>query len=139
MIFSAETLQLILQYGGLGSHQVLGLPVAQFFIIRQVSQPAIPYHRYFQLGEVFLPHQEQLLPLESQKLVILLSGPRELPHWQPDDSSVMDYYDLKGLLENLLSGLREYNWKAPREPKHYNHLSGSLSIPVMNVWFYPRG
>jgi phenylalanyl-tRNA synthetase beta chain len=60
---------------------------------------------FFELGEVFLPQQDQMLPLELQKLVILLSGPRELLHWQPDDSSEMDFYDLKGLLETLLISL----------------------------------
>jgi phenylalanyl-tRNA synthetase beta chain len=60
---------------------------------------------FFELGEVFLPLQDQLLPLELQKLVILISGPREHHHWQPGDSTAMDFYDLKGLLEKLLGGL----------------------------------
>lgn len=60
---------------------------------------------FFELGEVFFPQPGQMLPLELQKLAVLLSGPRIQVHWQPGDSSNMDFYDLKGLLENLLRGL----------------------------------
>jgi phenylalanyl-tRNA synthetase beta chain len=60
---------------------------------------------FFEIGEVFFPQKDQMLPEELLKLVVLLSGPRENHHWQPGDSSVMDFYELKGLLENLLAGL----------------------------------
>jgi phenylalanyl-tRNA synthetase beta chain len=60
---------------------------------------------FFEVGEVFLPEEGQDLPLESRKLAILLSGPRSLLHWQASDDSVMDFYDMKGILENLLVGL----------------------------------
>lgn len=59
----------------------------------------------FELGEVFLPEKGQDLPQEPRKLAILLSGPRAHLHWQASDESVMDFYDLKGILENLLDGL----------------------------------
>jgi phenylalanyl-tRNA synthetase beta chain len=61
---------------------------------------------FFELGEVFFPQPDQMLPLEQLKLVILLGGVREQTYWQPGDSSVMDFYDLKGLVEILLSGLK---------------------------------
>jgi phenylalanyl-tRNA synthetase beta chain len=60
---------------------------------------------FFEVGEVFHPEEGQDLPKEPRKLAILLSGPRSLLHWQASDDSVMDFYDMKGILENLLVGL----------------------------------
>jgi phenylalanyl-tRNA synthetase beta chain len=59
----------------------------------------------FELGEIFLPQKDETLPSEIQKLVILMGGPRDVVHWQPGDDSVMNFYDLKGLLENLIGEL----------------------------------
>jgi phenylalanyl-tRNA synthetase beta chain len=36
---------------------------------------------------------------------LALSGPRSLPGWQPADTTVMDFYDLKGVVQGLLDGL----------------------------------
>ncbi len=59
----------------------------------------------FEIGPVFLPVENQILPREPRQLVVVLSGPRGLPGWQPVDSSPMDFYDLKGILSALLENL----------------------------------
>lgn len=59
----------------------------------------------FELGEVFQPISGELLPLESRKLAILLCGARDLTHWQGSDQSPMDFYDLKGVITELLDNL----------------------------------
>ena len=38
-------------------------------------------------------------------LAIALSGAREIATWQGADTSAMDFYDLKGILQTLLDGL----------------------------------
>jgi phenylalanyl-tRNA synthetase beta chain len=37
--------------------------------------------------------------------VILLTGPRALKHWQGADTTLMDFYDLKGVVDGMLNAL----------------------------------
>jgi phenylalanyl-tRNA synthetase beta chain len=59
----------------------------------------------FEIGPVFIPVENQLLPNEPRQLVIVLSGPRTLPGWQPSDTKLMDFFDLKGILCAFLESL----------------------------------
>ena len=59
----------------------------------------------FEIGPIFLTSELGDLPDELQRLSILLIGPRDIPTWQAADNTLMDFYDLKGLLTNLLEGL----------------------------------
>ncbi len=59
----------------------------------------------FEIGEIFLPMVREKFPQEPRKLAILLGGQRELPHWQGADQSAMDFYDLKGIISDLVDGL----------------------------------
>ncbi len=60
----------------------------------------------FEIGPVFFVSESgEGLPDESQRLSILLAGPRGLPTWQGADDAPMDFYDLKGLLAGLLESL----------------------------------
>ena len=65
----------------------------------------------FEISPVFLPDPERELPDEKQKLVIALSGKRTQPHWQAGDPGVMDFYDLKGILAELFSSLKQRDVK----------------------------
>ncbi len=58
----------------------------------------------FELGNVYL-QKADLLPEEPLQLGILLMGARHADWWGGDASPDMDFYDLKGLLENLLHAL----------------------------------
>ncbi len=60
----------------------------------------------FEIGPVFLASEGGDLPDEPQHLAIILAGARSLPGWQPSDSSLLDFYDIKGVISNLLEGLR---------------------------------
>jgi phenylalanyl-tRNA synthetase beta chain len=60
---------------------------------------------FFEIGQVFLPLEGELLPEEPQRLVILLGGPRSLPTWQDSDQSPMDFFDLKGVISDLMAQL----------------------------------
>jgi phenylalanyl-tRNA synthetase beta chain len=59
----------------------------------------------FEIGPAFLASESGDLPDESQRVVLVVSGARSLPGWQPADNSPMDFYDLKGILNNLVDGL----------------------------------
>jgi len=62
----------------------------------------------FEIGSIFEPNKNDL-PNEPRKLAIAMTGLRKENAWDVKDSSVYDFYDLKGRLELLLSGLRFTN------------------------------
>ncbi len=64
-----------------------------------------PRTALFEIGPVFHVSEAVPLPDELQRLVIALGGPRELPSWAGADVTPMDFYDVKGIVHSLLSGL----------------------------------
>lgn len=59
----------------------------------------------FEVGPVFEPDGNDL-PLEPRKLAIVMTGSRAVSAWDVKDSPKFDFFDMKGCLELLLSGLR---------------------------------
>jgi phenylalanyl-tRNA synthetase beta chain len=59
----------------------------------------------FEIGEVFLASEGGSLPDERSRLVIAMTGVRSLPTWQGGQAAPMDFFDLKGVVESLLSAL----------------------------------
>jgi len=59
----------------------------------------------FEIGPVFLPRRHEPLPDEVARLALVLTGRRALPGWQPGDTGAIDFFDLKGVVEHLLSEL----------------------------------
>ena len=59
----------------------------------------------YEIGPVFIPAEGSDDIQEITELGICLSGNRYLPSWQANDHEVMGFYDLKGLVEELLSDL----------------------------------
>jgi phenylalanyl-tRNA synthetase beta chain len=61
----------------------------------------------FESGAVFLPEPGRQLPLEPQHLGLVLTGPRYALDWrQGQKRPAVDFYDVKGILENLLARLQ---------------------------------
>jgi phenylalanyl-tRNA synthetase beta chain len=60
----------------------------------------------FEIGQVYLASEEGVLPEEPVRLCIGIAGQRELAAWMGADEGVMDYFDLKGVLETLTDGWR---------------------------------
>ncbi|MBN1440845.1 MAG: phenylalanine--tRNA ligase subunit beta [Anaerolineales bacterium] len=58
----------------------------------------------FELGPVYLPGANPL-PDEPAQLAIVMAGPRTDGDWRPADRTPMDFYDLKGILEEWFAGL----------------------------------
>ncbi len=58
----------------------------------------------FEIGKVFLACGSDL-PDEPSRLTIGITGPRELPHWNGAVDEPVDFYDLKGVLESVFTGL----------------------------------
>ncbi len=72
----------------------------------------------FEIGPVFLPVEGQQLPEERMMLSIGLTGLRSLPNWQGDLPGVMDYFDLKGVIEGMMTGLHieDVHYRAGQHP-----------------------
>ena len=60
---------------------------------------------FFELGPIFLPIPNDDLPVEKNMLVIAMSGLRQLPAWDVKAGPMLDFFDLKGVIEGLLNGL----------------------------------
>lgn len=78
--------------------------------------------RLFEIAPVFLANEAGVLPLEQTRLVAVLTGPRQPHAWQGADETPMDFFDLKGTLEALLTGL---------------HISGATYEPISRPGYYP--
>ncbi|MFB0507320.1 MAG: phenylalanine--tRNA ligase subunit beta [Thermodesulfobacteriota bacterium] len=64
----------------------------------------------FEVGRVYHPVGGEILPRELRRLGIAMIGPREAPSWLKKETSPMDFFDLKGVIEILLSKLGIGEW-----------------------------
>jgi phenylalanyl-tRNA synthetase beta chain len=83
--------------------------------------------RLFEVGLVYLPSpggegEAAILPLEQSRLAIAMSGPREAEGWVPTDTTPVNFFDIKGVVEALLDGL---------------HLVDVTYEPAKHLAFYP--
>jgi len=62
----------------------------------------------FEIGPVFTPVQGDL-PHEMRRLTLVMTGLRQALSWDVAESSQMDFFDMKGRIELLLSGLHLSN------------------------------
>jgi len=60
---------------------------------------------FFEVGNVFLPRAGEALPDEPRRVAILMSGARSPQGWQPADRDAMDFFDVKGVVEELTEAL----------------------------------
>ncbi len=60
----------------------------------------------FEIGAVYLLGEHETgLPDEHRRVVVALTGPRHPLAWQGADRGLMDFFDLKGVVEALVGGL----------------------------------
>ncbi|MCL5429368.1 MAG: phenylalanine--tRNA ligase subunit beta [Chloroflexi bacterium] len=59
----------------------------------------------FELGPIFHASEAGPLPDELQRLVLAISGPRGMSNWDGAETTPFDFYDIKGMVTNLLNGL----------------------------------
>ncbi|MEK6751229.1 MAG: phenylalanine--tRNA ligase subunit beta [Chloroflexota bacterium] len=92
----------------------------------------------FEVGSVFEPNgndsstgSERGLPHEPRKLAIVMTGSRLASAWDVKDSPNFDFFDMKGRLELLLSGLRltDISYTANESHQHL-HPGKSTEVKV---------
>ncbi|MGD2076990.1 MAG: phenylalanine--tRNA ligase subunit beta, partial [Chloroflexota bacterium] len=59
----------------------------------------------FEIGPVYLASEEGMLPDELRRLVIVMAGHRQRAFWAEDERHDMDFFDLKGVVEDLFAAL----------------------------------
>jgi phenylalanyl-tRNA synthetase beta chain len=91
-------------------------------------------HAFFEIGQVYLPEPNAPLPVESRRLVILLSGPRAVAGWQAADTGLMDFYDLKGMITALARGL---HLEAASGESENTGAGGLRFLPDEHPTYYP--
>ncbi|HSV85672.1 MAG TPA: phenylalanine--tRNA ligase subunit beta [Levilinea sp.] len=60
---------------------------------------------FFEIGPVFLPEPGEDLPIEQQRLCIVITGLRSHTSWDRPEAHTFDFYDLKGIIEAALAGM----------------------------------
>jgi phenylalanyl-tRNA synthetase beta chain len=84
----------------------------------------------FELGPIFEPKKNDL-PDEPSKLALVMTGARIASAWDVQDSPRFDFYDLKGRIELLLSGLRYHEVSfAPTDSVNYLHPGKAAEVKV---------
>ena len=75
----------------------------------------------FEINPVFLASEGEDLPNESQRLVIAITGPRALADWAGADTTPMDFFDLKGIIDSTLRGLQlaDAHYEAAEHPSFH--------------------
>jgi len=84
----------------------------------------------FEIGPVFKPVKNDL-PDEPSKLVLVITGLREALSWDVSDSPNVDFFDIKGRIELLLSGLHHTDITyAPIDSVSYLHPGKAAQIQI---------
>lgn len=84
----------------------------------------------FDIGPVFLPVAGQQLPEEPSRLSLALTGARSEQDWRRSGSHLLDFFDLKGLVEQLLAGLHvpEVGFRPARHPSYHPGKCAELTL-----------
>jgi phenylalanyl-tRNA synthetase beta chain len=91
----------------------------------------------FELGPVFIP-LEQYEPAsgsyckEPKQCAIVLSGSRTFPHWDTSKPPIMDFYDLKGIVTDLLEALHvsEARFVPFEHPTFHTGKCAKITLPA---------
>ena len=84
----------------------------------------------FEIGPVFEPVKNDL-PNEPRKLVMVMTGLRQALAWDVSDSPQVDFFDMKGRIELLLSGIRLTDIVyAPIDSVQYLHPGKTAEVKI---------
>jgi phenylalanyl-tRNA synthetase beta chain len=83
----------------------------------------------FEIGPVYIPRPDEELPAEPAMLALALAGPRDVSAWQNANSQSTDFFDLKGIVEELLAAIR-VEGVAYRDDRHAPFLQGRTAAVV---------
>ena len=89
----------------------------------------------FEVGRVFIPRADRERPAEPRRLAALMVGPREPATWQPHEAAPLGFFDLKGVLEELLGrlSLHDITWELGSHPALHPGRTARLTVGASSV------
>jgi phenylalanyl-tRNA synthetase beta chain len=98
----------------------------------------------FEVGHIYLPPKTDMkeeidetavLPEEQRRLAVVMTGVREEQSWLGADTTPVDFFDLKGVVESILAGLHVDNvvFSPTRQPAYYPGRVAALSVNGQSV------
>jgi len=96
--------------------------------------------RFFELGRVFLPCADQVLPEERKMLAGVMVGRRYTERWNQPDAEI-DVFDLKGALEVLLEafGVEGFEWnRSEQNSCLHPGCSGDILVNTTKIGYAGR-
>ncbi|MCB8943566.1 MAG: phenylalanine--tRNA ligase subunit beta [Ardenticatenaceae bacterium] len=73
----------------------------------------------FELGLVYLVDEDAILPQELTRLAMVMTGQRGVTTWQDGEPALLDFFDLKGVLEGLFGALHmAVSYEAATHPSY---------------------
>jgi len=86
----------------------------------------------FEVAIVYLPKQGEPLPAEPRRLGIVMSGPRLARSWLAASAEPMDFYNLKGVVEILLTrlGIAGCTFEPAKHPTFHPGRTAELRLPA---------
>jgi phenylalanyl-tRNA synthetase beta chain len=93
----------------------------------------------FEIGSIYLQREGQLLPDEPRRLGILMTGKRALGGWMgaqdTDATQNVEFFDLKGIVEELLESLRikGASYRAAEHTSFHPGRSASVSVGAVDL------
>ncbi len=91
--------------------------------------------KLFEIGKVFIDKHREELPDEIEMLVGLWTGARRAASWHSEEANC-DFYDIKGAVEGLFSGLKLFDCrfkKLPAEACHYLRPGHTAEISIQDT------
>jgi phenylalanyl-tRNA synthetase beta chain len=89
----------------------------------------------FEVGRVYWPRQDEVLPQEPRHLCIAMTGPRTPQSWLEGEQETFDFYDLKGVVDALLEGmhLQDISFAPVEHPTFHPARAATLSVAGVEV------
>lgn len=84
----------------------------------------------FEIGRVYIPKEDQTLPDESHRLATAMTGPRHERSWLIPSPEGLDFFDLKGVVETLLTrlGLKDCAFVPTEHPTFHPARAAALIL-----------
>ncbi len=89
----------------------------------------------FEIGPVFTPEEGEQLPGELERLAIAMRGPRASMSWQTDASSQMDFYDISGVVREMLLGMHvgEVRYEPAEHPTYHPGMCANILVDSKTI------
>ncbi len=89
----------------------------------------------FEVGRVYWPREGETLPQEPRHLGMAMTGPRASRSWLGSDAEALDFYDLKGVVDSLLTrlNLAAVAFAPADHPTFHPGRSATLSVGEVKI------